>query len=80
MLESKGGKIIFSMVSMIWQSPLIHIVTPTNGLVTSQVTKMMELTKSLRSPSPAWWSSNHEQAHQDLLRASIITTASSEGP
>jgi hypothetical protein len=65
---------------MIWQSPLIHVVTPTKGLVTSQVTKTRALTKSLRLPSPAWWSSNHEQGHQDLLRASTITTASSEGP
>jgi hypothetical protein len=61
MLESKGGKRIFSVVSMIWQSPLIHVVTPIKGLVTSQVTKMRALTKSLRLPSPAWWSSNHEQ-------------------
>jgi hypothetical protein len=58
------------MVSMIWQSPLIHVVTPTKSLVTSQVTKMRMLTKSLRSPSPAWWSSNHVQGQQDLLRAS----------
>jgi hypothetical protein len=26
MLESKGGKRIFPVVSMIWQSPLIHVV------------------------------------------------------
>jgi hypothetical protein len=55
---------------MIWQSPLIHVVTPTKGLVTSQVTKMRALTRSLHSPSPAWCSSNHLQGHQDLLRAS----------
>jgi hypothetical protein len=40
MLESKGGKRIFPVVSVIWQSPLIHVVTPTKGIVTSQVTKM----------------------------------------
>jgi hypothetical protein len=34
-------------------------VTPTKGIVTSQVTKMRALTKSLRSPSPAWWILNH---------------------
>jgi hypothetical protein len=51
---------------MIWQSPLTHVVTPTKGLVT----KTRALTRSLHSPSPAWWSSNHVQGHQDLLRAS----------
>jgi hypothetical protein len=66
---------IFPMISMIWQSPLIHVVTPTKGLVT----KTRVLTKSLHSPSLAWWSSNHEQGHQDHLRASTITTTSSEG-
>ena len=55
-------------------------VTKTRVAATSQVTKTRALTRSLRSPSPAWWSSNHEQGHQDLLRASTITTASSEGP
>jgi hypothetical protein len=64
---------IFPVVSMIWQSPLIHVVTPTKGIVTSQVTKTMTLTKSLRSPSPAWWSSNHVQGHQDLLWASTTS-------
>jgi hypothetical protein len=59
----------FPVVSMIWQSPLIHVVTLTKGLVPSQVTKMRAPTKSLRSPSPAWWSSNHVQGHQDLIRA-----------
>jgi hypothetical protein len=58
------------MVSMIWQSPLIHVVTPTKGLVTSQVNKTRVLTKSLCSPSLVWWSSNHVQGHQDLLRTS----------
>jgi hypothetical protein len=66
MLESKEDNMIFSMVSMIWQSPLIHIMTPIKGLVT----KTRVLTKSLRSPSLVWWSSNHVQSHQDLLRAS----------
>jgi hypothetical protein len=75
--EARG---FFPLVSMIWQSPLIHVVTPTKGLVTSQVTMMRVLTKSLCSPYPTWWSSNHEQDHQDLLRASTITMASSEGP
>jgi hypothetical protein len=69
----------FPVVSMIWQSPLIHVVTPTKGLVTSQVTKTRALTKSLHSLSPVWWSSNHEQGHQDLLQAFTITTASFEG-
>jgi hypothetical protein len=55
---------------MIWQSPLIHVVTPIKGLVTSQVTKTRALTKSLRSSSLTWWSSNHVQSHQDLLRTS----------
>jgi hypothetical protein len=45
-------------------------MTPTKGLVTSQVTKIRALTKSLRSSSPVWWSSNHVQGHQYLLRAS----------
>jgi hypothetical protein len=70
MLESKGGRRIFPVVSVIWQSPLIHVVTPTKGIVTFQVTKMRAFTKSLHSPSPAWWSSNHVQGHQDLLQAS----------
>jgi hypothetical protein len=69
MLQSKGGKRIFSVVSMIWQSPLIHVVTPIKGLVTSQVTKTRALTRSLSSPSPTWWNSNYVQGHQDLLRA-----------
>jgi hypothetical protein len=68
------------VVSIIWQSPLIHVVTPTKGLVTSQVTKTRVLTKSLHSPSPVWWSSNHKQGHQDLIQTSTITTASSELP
>jgi hypothetical protein len=45
-------------------------MTPTKGLVTSQVTKTRALTKSLHSSSPVWWSLNHVQGHQDLLRAS----------
>jgi hypothetical protein len=69
MLESKGGTEIFPVVSMICQSPLIHIVTPTKGIVTSQVTKTRALTKSLRSSSLTWWISNHIQSHQYLLRA-----------
>jgi hypothetical protein len=63
----QGG--FFPVVSMIWQSPLIHVVIPTKDLVTSQVTKTRALTKSLRSLSPAWWSSNYVQDHQDLIRA-----------
>ena len=45
-------------------------VTKMRVAATSQVTKTRALTRSLRSPSPAWWSSNHVQGHQDLLRAS----------
>jgi hypothetical protein len=61
---------IFPVVLVIWQSPLFHVVTPTKGIVTSQVTKTRALTKSLRSPSSAWRSSNHVQGHQDLLQSS----------
>ena len=41
----------FPVVSMCWHTPLIHVVTLTKSLVTSQVTKTRVLTKSLRSPS-----------------------------
>ena len=51
----------FSVVSMCWHTPLVHVVTPTKGIVPSQVTKTRALTKSLRSPSPTWWSSSHVQ-------------------
>ena len=36
---------------MCWHTPLIHVVTLTKSLVTSQVTETRVLTKSLRSPS-----------------------------
>jgi hypothetical protein len=39
------------MVSMCWHTPLIHVVTLTKSLVTSQVTETRALTKSLRLPS-----------------------------
>jgi hypothetical protein len=48
-------------------------VTKTRVAATSQVIKTRALTRSLRSPSLAWWSSNHVQGHQDLFRASTTT-------
>ena len=41
----------FPVVSMCWHTLLIHVVTLTKSLVTSQVTKTRVLTKSLRLPS-----------------------------
>ena len=41
----------FPVVSMCWHTPLIYVVTLTKSLVTSQVTEMRVLTKSLHSPS-----------------------------
>jgi hypothetical protein len=77
-LKVKEARGFFPVVSMIWQSPIIHVVTPIKGLVTSQVTKTRALTKSLCSPSPTRWSSNHVQGHQDLLRAFITPWQSSK--
>ena len=54
MLESKEwarDNQIFPVVSMCWHTPLIHVVTLTKSLITSQVTETRALTKSLRSPS-----------------------------
>ena len=54
MLESKEwarDDRIFPVVSMCWHTPLIHVVTLTKSLVTTQVTKTRVLTKSLCSPS-----------------------------
>ena len=63
----------FPVVSMCWHTPLIHVVTLTKSLVTSQVTKMRVLTKSLRSPSRR----GRAQATYKLLRAPTINLASS---
>ena len=41
----------FPVVSMCWHTPLIHVVTLTKSIVTSQVTETWALTKSLRSPT-----------------------------
>ena len=41
----------FPVVSMCCHTPLIHVVTLTKSIVTSQVTETRVLTKSLRSPS-----------------------------
>ena len=40
-------------------------VIKTRVAATSQVTKTRTLTKNLLHQSPAWWSSNHLQCHQD---------------
>ena len=63
----------FPVVSMCWHTPLIHVVTLTKSLVTSQVTKTRVLTKSLRSPSRR----GGAQAMYKLLRAPTINLASS---
>jgi hypothetical protein len=46
------------------------LATTTNPRCGTQVTKTRALTRSLCLPSPAWWSSNHVQGHQDLIWAS----------
>src|SRR6185312_306421 len=63
----------FPVVSMCWHTPLIHVVTLTKSLVTSQVTEMRVLTKSLRSPSRR----GGAQTTYKLLRAPTINLASS---
>ena len=63
----------FPVVSMCWHTPLIHVVTLTKSLVTSQVTETRVLTKSLRSPSQR----GGAQATYKLLRAPTINLASS---
>ena len=76
MLESKewarDNRIFFSVVSMCWHTPLIHVVTLTKSFVTSHVTKTRVLTKSLRSPSRR----GEAQATYNLLRAPTINLAS----
>ena len=64
----------FFVVSMCWHTPLIHVVTLTKSLVTSQVTEIRVLTKSLRTPSRR----GGAQATYNLLRAPTIDFASSE--
>ena len=59
----------FPMVSMCWHTPLIHIVTLTKSLVTSQVTETRALTKSLRSPS---WRGGDQATYNFLLQAPTI--------
>ena len=73
MLECKewarDDRIFFPVVSMWWHTPLIHVVTLTKSLVTSQVTKMRVLTKSLRSPS---WRGGAQATYNLLLQAPTI--------
>jgi hypothetical protein len=59
----------FPVVSMCWHTPLIHVVTLTNSLVTSQVTETRALTKSLRSPSRC---GGDQATYNLLLRARTI--------
>ena len=59
----------FSMVSMCWHTPLIHVVALTKSLVTSQVTETRALTKSLRSPSRR---GGDQATYNLLLRAPTI--------
>src|SRR6185369_10427081 len=75
-LNEKSGQEttgFFSVVSMCWHTPLIHVVTLTKSLVTSHVTKTRALTKSLHSPSRH----GGAQATYNLLRAPTINLASS---
>src|SRR6185437_12615690 len=58
----------FSVVSMCWHTPLIHVVTLTKSLVTSLVTETRALAKSLRSPSRR----GGAQATYNFLRAPTI--------
>ena len=57
----------FPVVSMCWHTPLIHVVTVTKSFVTSHVTEMWVLTKSLRSPSRC----GGDQATYNLLLAEL---------
>ena len=59
----------FTVVSMCWHTPLIHVVTLTKSFVTSQVTEMRALTKSLRSPSRR---GGDQATYNLLLRAPTI--------
>ena len=73
MLERKewarDNRIFFSVVSMCWHTPLIHVVTLTKSLVTSHVTETWALTKSLRSPSRR---GGAQATYNLLLRAPTI--------
>ena len=74
-LNVKSGHettVFFPVVLMCWHTPLIHVVTLTKSLVTSQVTETRVLTKSLRSPSRC----GGAQATYNLLRAPTINLAS----
>ena len=71
-LNKESGQettIFFPMVSMCWHTPLIHVVTLTKSLVTSQVTETRALTKSLRSPSRR---GGDQATYNLLLRALTI--------
>ena len=59
----------FPVVSMCWHTPLIHVVTLTKSIVTSQVTETRALTKSLRSPSRR---GGDQATYNLLLRAPTI--------
>src|SRR4029078_9225543 len=59
----------FPVVSMCWHTPLIHVVTLTKSLVTSEVTETTALTKSLRSPSRR---GRDQATYKILLRAPAI--------
>ena len=54
---------------MCWHTPLIHVVTLTKSIVTSQVTETSALTKSLRSPSRR---GGDQAIYNLLLRAPTI--------
>jgi hypothetical protein len=54
---------------MCWHTPLIHVVTLTKSLVTSQVTEARALTKSLHSPSQR---GGDQATYNLLLRALTI--------
>ena len=77
MLECKewarDDRIFSRGVDVLAHTPLIHIVTLTKSLVTSQVTETRVLTKSLHSPSRR----GGAQATYNLLRAPTINLASS---
>ena len=59
----------FPVVSMCWHTPLIHVVTLTKSIVTSQVTETRALTKSLRSLSRC---GGDQATYNLLLRAPTI--------
>jgi len=70
---------IFSVVSVVWHPPLVHVVTLTKSYVTSQITKKWALSSESPSPSPVWWSSNHVHRHKDVLRATTTPWLAPEG-